>query len=95
VGEGAEGMLTIEQRVRLGAAYAGLGIRERFEWVALEMQNLNEILNTYHGDAEEVFLNDIYEEIQCEEFQRAIDKLRGNWEPPDPPGWEGGFADNH
>lgn len=18
-----------------------------------------------------------------------------NWEPPDPPGWEGGFADNH
>lgn len=29
-------------------------------------------------------LNEIQAAIACE-----------NWEPPDPPGWEGGFADNH
>lgn len=30
------------------------------------------------------------EECGCLEFKRDPD-----WEPPDAPGWEGGFADNH
>lgn len=24
-----------------------------------------------------------------------LDREQSNYEPPDPPGWEGGFADNH
>ena len=32
-------------------------------------------------------------------IQRAIEEYIGeedrNYEPPDPPGWEGGFAENH
>ena len=30
------------------------------------------------------------EECECLRFRRDP-----NWEPPDPPGWEGGFAKNH
>jgi len=30
---------------------------------------------------------------ECDECQRF--RLDPNWEPPDPPGWEAGFADNH
>lgn len=36
-----------------------------------------------------------FDDIQMGEFGRAIQRCDGNWEPPDPPGWEGGFADNH
>lgn len=35
----------------------------------------------------------------AEVIQKAIDDFidveQDNYEPPDPPGWEGGFADNH
>jgi hypothetical protein len=35
----------------------------------------------------------------AEAIQEVIDKFirheHDNYEPPDPPGWEGGFCDNH
>jgi hypothetical protein len=34
--------------------------------------------------------------LVCEECDECSGfKLDPNWEPPSPPGWEGGFADNH
>lgn len=34
--------------------------------------------------------HDLFNEIGC-----LIAEAKGEYEPPDPPGWEGGFADNH
>lgn len=47
------------------------------------------------------WLEDEHGESQSTNFssrltaQRHLDWLIENYEPPDPPGWEGGFADNH
>ena len=47
------------------------------------------------------WIEDEYGESQSENFgsrlaaQRYLDDLISNYEPPDPPGWEGGFAENH
>lgn len=32
---------------------------------------------------------------EMEEDSDEDDERDPDWEPPDPPGWEGGFADNH
>ncbi len=47
------------------------------------------------------WIEDEYGESQSENFgsriaaQRRLDEMIDNYEPPDPPGWEGGFAENH
>lgn len=46
--------------------------------------------DTFHSPHELAFVLDCDECDECEGF-----KLDPNWEPADPPGWEGGFADNH
>ena len=33
--------------------------------------------------------------IRGETLIFCSETCKQNWEPPDPPGWEGGFADNH
>jgi hypothetical protein len=37
----------------------------------------------------------IFHDGPCEECDCTQFEADPNWEPPDPPGWEGGFADNH
>ena len=41
------------------------------------------------------WMQDILDDIVNQEYARAIAKARGDYEPPDPPGFEGGFAENH
>ena len=36
-----------------------------------------------------------YSEILGKRIDRFGKGSDPNWEPPDPPGWEGGFAENH
>ena len=88
MGEGVGGV-TIKSRVALSEAMLGLTVKDRLEWVAIEMDSLS-LLATY-----DPWNNDILGDIEAGEYKRAIAKARGDYEPPDPPGFEGGFADNH
>lgn len=58
------------------------------------------------ADLAEAFLEDephLWNDRRVEELAILIQKTiegyiaheNSNYEPPDPPGWEGGFADNH
>lgn len=76
-------------KVELGKIMAHLSVEQRLEWLAIEMQNLESLT------VAEPWKRSILEDIEDREYGRAIVKATGNWEPPDPPGWEGGFADNH
>jgi hypothetical protein len=40
------------------------------------------------------YINELAAEIQAT-VENFIERERQNLEPPDPPGFEGGFADNH
>lgn len=64
-------------------------MKERLLAFALEAENLDHLSNTDH---EVAF---VFDAIMMGEFSDAVRKARGDWEPPDPPGWEGGIADNH
>lgn len=71
-------------------------LRRRLEAVALEMRSLWDLRTTADCTREEtIAVNDILRDIENYEYDRAIAKARGNWEPPSPPGFEGGFAENH
>ena len=70
---------------------ASWSLTERVRFVAEELQNLNQIIGLGDGDV----LQDAMSDIFTEKFEEAISRCDGDWEPPDPPGWEGGFADNH
>lgn len=76
--------------LELHRVLARFTINERLEACALEMQNLQQ-LSTAFDDSEK----GTFEDIEAGEYARAIQKARGDWEPPDPPGFEGGFAPNH
>lgn len=52
--------------------------------------------DTFHAFNEGDDKYDIDELGACEECDDCqLFRLDSNWEPPDPPGWEAGFADNH
>lgn len=50
-----------------------------------------------HSDVFHVALDRRGDELgACEECDQCAEFTPDpNWEPPDPPGWEGGFAENH
>ena len=51
-------------------------------------------LEDEHGINNQADINDLAAEIQ-NTIENWIERARLNCEPPDPPGFEGGFADNH
>lgn len=73
-------------------AMAGWTVTERIRFVAEELENLTQILhNDPHYSVDAMAMG----EIEMQNYQTAIQMVEGNWEPADPPGWEGGFAENH
>ena len=76
-------------RIDLGKVTAGLTLDQRLEWMAIEMENIESLTIAMP------WARSIFEDIEEREYKRAIQKATGNWEPRDPPGWEGGFAENH
>lgn len=52
-----------------------------------ECEEAIEVRPAGHGHSDDLAE---YEPCPCKAF-----KLDPNWEPLSPPGWEGGFADNH
>lgn len=73
----------------LGKATSLLTLNQRIEWLAIEMQNIESLTV---GDP---WRRSMFEAIEEREYQLAQQKASGNWEPRDPPGFEGGFAENH
>ena len=66
-----------------------LSLDERLRFAAAEMKELESLT------VAEPYRRSMLEDIEDRNYDRAIAKATGNWEPPDPPGWEGGFAENH
>jgi hypothetical protein len=64
-------------------------IEQRLHDVAIEMENLSQITQA------EPWLNAILEHIEERKYKEARWRLSPDWEPSDPPGFEGGFANNH
>ena len=77
---------------------AMLDAAERVELAALLMQEMDAELPDRDKNfmwGESGMLRSAHDDIEEGEYGRAIAKARGDWEPPDAPGWEGGFAPNH
>lgn len=69
-------------------------IKERLVAFVLEARNLHELSFGTSGD-NALFIADVLGDLATENFDVALAKARGEYESPDPPGWEGGFAENH
>ena len=68
---------------------AHLSMKDRLLAYAIESENLAEL--AVHDTNIDSFLWSIH----LDKYEEAKCKARRDYEPPDPPGWEGGFADNH
>ncbi len=66
-----------------------LTLDERLRFAAEEMKALEALT------VADPYRRSMLEDIEEREYSRAISKATGNYEPPDAPGWEGGFAENH
>jgi putative ribosome biogenesis GTPase RsgA len=57
-----------------------------------------DLANTFLSDTPHLHTVDLAHAL-AEIIQQTIEEFiayeQENYEPPDPPGWEGGFADNH
>lgn len=82
-------------RIELGRIYSGMTLMQRLEWFALEAQNLDQLTELGKHGIPTMARSAFDDVMDYQNYERAIAKARGDWEPPDPPGFEGGFADNH
>ena len=49
--------------------------------------------STFHAGDSQYDMDDLGACEECDDCPKF--RRDPNWEPPDPPGWEGGFAENH
>ena len=83
-------------KVEMGQVLSRMTVEQRLEMHAHEAQNLCSLLYPeIQSRGLRSWNQETFEDIENREYERAISKATGNYEPPDGPGWEGGFADNH
>ena len=82
-----------KHKAALAAIRAEMTIMERLEVHAIEARDLCDIVWATSADS---FQKEALSDIEDREYNRAISKATGNYEPPDDTdAWSGGFADNH
>jgi hypothetical protein len=82
-------------RIQLGRIYAEMTLMQRLEWFALEAHHLDQLTEIGKHGIPTMARSAFDDVMDYQDYERAIQKASGNWEPTDPPGFEGGFAENH